>query len=130
MSFSKPQGKTGWQRGQCTSTANHPGDVKAGPQCTSARLPRRGPASPLPKTSEPTLWGLSSSSICEMTAGGIKGLNAGSLELDAGCSFTLIDCGGRGPTRVSQSWWAAGPVTAGRNPPPMAGPTQHLAHTG
>lgn len=89
---------------------------------------------PTPKAPEHTLWGLSSSSTCEMMAGGIKGLNAGSLELDAGCNFTLIDCGGWkvGVKHVSVSPGGLRPQwQQASTPPPMAGPTHyHPAHKG
>lgn len=46
-----------------------------------------------------TLCGLASSRTWDITAGGSKGLKAGSSEPVAGCNFTLITCHEREITR-------------------------------
>lgn len=104
----------------------------APPPASRARLPRPGPRLPLPETPAHTLWGLWSSSTCEMTAGGVRGLNAGSWELDAGCSLTLIDCGGWGdPACVSQSGLVGcSPSASSQAPRPRwQGPHASTLHT-
>lgn len=57
VSFNKPQGKTGWQRGQRASTAHHPGDGRARPHAPPPTSSARGPASrargPAPRVQGP-----------------------------------------------------------------------------
>lgn len=90
-----PRGKQTLAGGKATSTPNNRRCQPRPPPALSsdqAAPPSWAQLSDVCRTPERTLCGLSSSSTCEITAGGTKGLKAGSFVLDAGCSFTRIDC--------------------------------------